>query len=601
MSTELCFFKIQWDLLGKHISAGVPATFEPEGGLPAIKSMLLRAQGGSRDASDVRRWCVEHLYGSLRRIEDLETANVVGMEAEALTHSLPEHIQKLPLVDRIKCVQSALAPKSVTSVADEAFKGHVYASLPQAIRDLPPVEQINQIQKFFADEPIKQSLKTLNDAEAFRSLKARLVESKQFTQAQMDSEPLDVLFSRALCDTSIHDAETKILKEETAKFKRLSESRLTLYNDAMEVTSSAMVLLKDYTGNLLTRVKAVLRDAQKVKVTPVAKDAPEEACVEETPKALASPVVVNDPEKDKEIERLRGEVYLGNQEIKRMLRVITELNMDLRHAKSTCKIYYTGWKRAEKAVEHVTPEGLARLAAVLVKTYDQGQPVSMTTETTGIGTEKDILDAVEDLLGHQAQSKKLQAPAQDAPVPNPMLKNTISVGEHQLRLTDFWRDEDGLPRSMCFASDQCAKGLNGLKIYPMVATYIREDLIPSQAHPEEKASKEAPESIVHKMAGILSKELEIAESNVVGSPYVRMTLIDVKGQTSTVDFSDVRVVKGTQTCQGIVFKPGKSVLDPAVPVVDTNSLVLVAAWNGQAPADWDPAQPSHVSVSGLEK
>ena len=542
MSAELRFFKIQWDLLGKLVPEDLPPTFEPEAGLPAIRSMLIRSQGGSKDASAVRNWCLNYLYSSFRRIEILESSGAAASDERSLIMSaLPQHIRQLPMEDRIKCIQTALAPKSVCKLADEAFKGHVYASLPQAIRDLPVGEQVSQIQKFFAGEPVTQSLETLNDAAAFRSLKARLIESKQFTQAQMDSEPLDVLFSRALRDTSTHDAETKILTEETARYKRLAESRLTLYNDAMGVMSTSMALLTDYTGALPTRVKAVLRDAQKVKGP--SKEVP----------VIKSPSEV-DPDLQmtldaKEIERLKGEVYLGNQETKRMTDTITNLNAkvtelsnDLSHSRSTCKVYYTGWKRAEKAAEHASPEGLTRLAAMLARAQDQHQLVTVSTKAGGVATEENLLDAVEGLLRG-------------------------------------WRVE-----------------VTPQKEAKVVTTpTVREDLVPQQPAPKKVACEEAPD-IIHKMVGLLSGELRRAASNPTGAP-IQMVLSQ-DGRSSTADFSDARVFKCSQACRGIVFKPGEGTLDPAIPVVDMNSLVLVAAWKGQAPTDWNPQQPCHMFVAG---
>lgn len=79
-------------------------------------------------------------------------------------------------------------------------------------------------------------------------------------------------------------------------------------------------------------------------------------------------------------------------------------------------------------------------------------------------------------------------------------------------------------------------------------------------------------------------------------------MVSLRGEgecASTNFFDDVRVVKVVQARGGITFRPGEDALALATPVVPMNSLVLLAAWNGEAPVDWSPDQSTHMSTVKL--
>ena len=523
MSTEQQFFKVQWGRIWSYVPSGCPKVFEPEAGLPGGKSMLLRAQGGSKDAADVRRWCVGHLYGALRRIEELETEVEAASEGALLMAALPEHIRLLPMEDRVKCLGNAFSPKTVASVADEAVKSHVYEALPKSIRELPVPEQVNQIQRFFAEEPTKLDLETLNHAAAFRTLKANLLKTGRFTQAELNEEPLDVLIHRDTASHKDQDRGIQELEDQLKTAQRLAESRLTLYTEAMKVISETTALLKEYTGTLPNRVSAALKDVAKA------------------PKSVGAP--------EGEITRLQGELSSANEEISRLTGTLGAVNADLDRARSTSKIYYGGWKRTEKATEHITTEGLARVARMLATAKDRGMEVPLAVGEGGMASEGELLSAMEHMLLALPEPSVCTEPTvtEAAPEVTPVKEDNIQVQEPP---------QKGSAPSMGHI--------------PMQAL----DLLREQMAQREAGDDEPRPSILLS----LRKEGESASTNY---------------------FEDVRMIKVVQAREGIAFRPGDDALAMATPVVPMNSLVLLAAWNGEVPVDWVSGQPAHMSTVKL--
>lgn len=523
MSTEQQFFKVQWDQLRQYIPSGCPEAFEPEAGLPGGKSMLLRAQGGSKDAADVRRWCVGHLYGAFRRIEELEAQAWASTEGAALMAVLPDHIRQLPLEDRIKCVENVFSSKTVASVADEAVKSHIYEALPKAIRELSAPEQVNQIQRFFSGEAVQQDLETLNHAAAFRDLRANLLKTGRFTQSELDEEPLDVLIRRDMAAKDGHDDDVRALKDQLQSTQKLSESRLILYTEAMKVISDATALLKGYAGTLRDRVSAVLRDAAK------------------SSKTVGTP--------DEEISRLQGELSSANEEISRLTGDLGATKADLDRAKSTSKIYYGGWKRSEKVTEHITTDGLARVARMLATAKDRGMEVPLAVGEGGMASEGELLSAVEHML---------------LALPEPSVCTEPTVTEAAPEVTP-----------------------------------VEED----NAQVEELPQKFAAPSTGHILTEALALLREQMMQREAGDDEPRPgIMVSLRGEgecASTNFFDDVRVVKVVQARGGITFRSGEGALALALPVVPMNSLVLLAAWNGEVPVDWVSGQPAHMSTVKL--
>lgn len=520
MSTEQQFFKVQWGRIWSYVPSGCPKVFEPEAGLPGGKSMLLRAQGGSKDAADVRRWCVGHLYGALRRIEELETEVEAASEGALLMAALPEHIRLLPMEDRVKCLGNAFSPKTVASVADEAVKSHVYEALPKSIRELPVPEQVNQIQRFFAEEPTKLDLETLNHAAAFRTLKANLLKTGRFTQAELDEESLDVLIHRDMASHKDQDRGIQELEDQLKTAQRLAESRLTLYTEAMKVVSEAMALLKEYNGATLpNRVEAALKDRA--------------------------------PRRDstKMILQLQEELGSANEEISRLTGDLGATKADLDRAKSTSKIYYGGWKRSEKVTEHITTDGLARVARMLATAKDRGMEVPLAPGEGGMASEQDMLSAVEHMLLALPEPSVCTEPTVEAAAPE-----VTSVEEDNAQMRE-------LPQK--FAAPSTGH------IPTEALALLREQMMQREAGDDEPRP-----GIVVSLRG----EGECASTNF---------------------FDDVRVVKVVQARGGITFRPGEDALALATPVVPMNSLVLLAAWNGEAPVDWSPNQSTHMSTVKL--
>ena len=334
------FYKIAWDVLASKLSPDFVSAFEPEAGLPPIKGMMAQTQGGASVAVNARRWCIHYLYAALGRIEELE-ATCAGPDAIRVQEALPDAIRKLPADLQVAWIKdvvnfAALDPKKTKPrLQDRAGDVVLGERLGTALKDaqdknMPAVDRLGSI----CSAAVEDSAELVKAQARVKDLEAEVLNLKATIEAMTLSQ--DVASEQEQGD---------------------APDEITRLKGEIQVLRTKNDLDNGILDPILKAAMDILHPNWKQ----------ERVCIgaQDVIKLLAQP-------KDSSKE-------------------IRQLQQDLQAARTTAKVYYTGWKRRSS---EATPGGMAKLAMLLGEAENLGIPVPMSTEAKGLAHDEEIIDAV---------------------------------------------------------------------------------------------------------------------------------------------------------------------------------------------------------------